>query len=46
MPHVSIKLNPGRSKEQKSRLAEQVVKDVVALANSKEESVSVAIEEV
>ena len=46
MPHVSIKLYPGRSEEQKSRLAEQIVKDVMALANCKEESVSVAIEEI
>jgi 4-oxalocrotonate tautomerase len=46
MPHVSVKLYPGRSEEQKSRLAEQIVKDVMALANCREESVSVAIEEV
>jgi len=46
MPHVSIKLYPGRSEEQKSRLAEQIVQDVMALANCREESVSVAIEEI
>lgn len=46
MPHVSIKLYPGRSEEQKKRLAEQIVKDVVALANCAEKSVSVAIEEI
>lgn len=46
MPHVSIKLYPGRSEEQKNRLTEQIVKDVMSIANCKEESVSVAIEEV
>ena len=46
MPHVIIKLYPGRSEQQKRRLAEQIVKDVVATLASGEESVSVAIEEV
>lgn len=46
MPHVSVKLYPGRSEQVKSRLAEQIVKDVIAIANCGEESVSVAIEEV
>ena len=38
------KLYPGRSEQQKIRLAEQIVKDVVALIKCGEESVSVAIE--
>jgi 4-oxalocrotonate tautomerase len=46
MPHVIVKLYPGRSEQQKKRLAEQIVKDVVATVASGEESVSVAIEEV
>ncbi|HTT40479.1 MAG TPA: tautomerase family protein [Burkholderiales bacterium] len=46
MPHVSVKLYPGRSEQQKTRLAEQIVKDVVAVMKCGEESVSVAIEEV
>jgi len=46
MPHISVKLYPGRSEQQKTRLAEQIVKDVVALAKVGEESVSVAIEEI
>ena len=46
MPHVSIKLYPGRSEEVKNRLAEQIVKDLVTLAKCTEESVSVTIEEV
>jgi len=46
MPHISIKLYPGRSEEDKSRLTEQIVKDIVTFAKCREESVSVAIEEV
>ena len=46
MPHVIVKLYPGRSELQKTRLAEEIAKDVVAIANCKEESVSVAIEEI
>lgn len=46
MPHITVKLYPGRSEEQKIRLAEEIVKDVVAIAKCREESVSVAIEEV
>ena len=46
MPHVTVKLYPGRSEEQKTRLAEQIVKDVVAVLKSDEKSVSVAIEEI
>jgi len=46
MPHVIIKLLPGRSEQQKKRLVEEIVHDVVAIAICAEESVSVAIEEV
>lgn len=46
MPHVIVKLYPGRSEQQKRRLADEIVKNVVAIANCAEESVSVAIEEV
>ena len=46
MPHVIVKLYPGRSEEQKTRLAEEIVKDVVAIAKCEEKSVSVAIEEI
>ena len=46
MPHVIVKLWPGPSEQQKSRLAEQIVKDVVSILGSGEESISVAIEEV
>ncbi len=46
MPHVIVKLWPGKSEEQKIRLAEQITKDVMAVLNYGEESVSVSIEEV
>jgi 4-oxalocrotonate tautomerase len=46
MPHVIVKLYPGRSEQQKIRLAEQMVKDVVTIIKCGEESVSVAIEEI
>ena len=46
MPHVIVKLYPGRSELQKARLAEEIVKDVVAIAKCEEKSVSVAIEEI
>ena len=46
MPHVIVKLYPGRSDEQKLRLAEEIVKDVVAIAKCEERSVSVAFEDI
>ena len=46
MPHVSVKLWPGRSEQTKQRLADAIVKDVVNIIGCGEESVSVAIEEV
>jgi 4-oxalocrotonate tautomerase len=46
MPHVIIKLWPGRSAEQKQLLAEKINRDVVDVLGCGEEAVSVAIEEV
>jgi len=46
MPHVIVKLATGKSEVQKSRLAEAIVKDVMTALNSKEENISVAIEEI
>jgi 4-oxalocrotonate tautomerase len=46
MPHVIVKIHPGRSEEQKTRLAKEIVKDVVEIARCEERVVSVAIEEV
>ena len=46
MPHVVVKLWPGKSDQQKTRLADKIVKDVMDVLNYGEESVSVAFEEV
>jgi len=46
MPHVIVKFYPGRSGAQKKQLAGQIVKSVVEIAECKQKSVSVAIEEV
>jgi 4-oxalocrotonate tautomerase len=46
MPHISVKLVPGKSEEQKTRLAEAIVRDVMNILNSEEEAISVAMEEI
>jgi 4-oxalocrotonate tautomerase len=46
MPHVIVKLYPGRSEEQKQKLTEAIAKDVVEIIKCPEMAVSVALEEV
>ena len=46
MPHVIVKLWPGKSEQQKRRLTEAIVKDVMNVLNYGHESVSVAFQEV
>ncbi len=46
MPHVIVKLWPGKSEQQKARLAEAITKDVMEILHYGDESVSVAMEEV
>ncbi len=46
MPHIIVKLYPGRSEQQKTQLVETIAKDVVAIIRCEEKSVSVAIEEI
>ena len=46
MPHVVVKLWPGKSEQQKVRLAQNIMKDVMDVLHYGEESVSVAFEEV
>ena len=43
MPHVVVKLWPGKSEQQKIRLAKDIAKDVMAILDYGEESVSVAL---
>ena len=46
MPHVIVKLYSGKSEQQKSILAEQITKAVMAGANCAEQSVSVSIQDI
>ena len=46
MPHIIVKLYPGRSEEQKKLLAREIVKSVTEIAVCEKKSVSVAFEEV
>ena len=46
MPHVIVKLWPGKSEQQKTCLAEAITKNVMDILHYGDESVSVAIEEV
>lgn len=46
MPHVIVKMYPGRTEDQKVRLARAITDSVVSIAACPEESVSVSIEEV
>lgn len=46
MPHIIVKLYPGRTEDQKNQLAAKIVKDVVEISGCEEKVVSVAFEEV
>ena len=46
MPHIIVKMYPGRSEQQKARLVDAIVRDVMAIAEVGDDAVSVAIEEV
>ena len=46
MPHVIVKLWPGKSDQQKARLAEAITKNVMDILYYGDQSVSVAMEEV
>lgn len=46
MPHVIIKLWPGKTERQKEQLAEKIVQDVVDVLKCGESSVSLAFEEI
>jgi len=46
MPHVVVKLWPGKSEDQKARLAQKIAQDVMDVFDYGEESVSVGFEEI
>lgn len=46
MPHVIVKLWPGKSEQHKRRLAQAIADDVMRVLDYGDEAVSVAIEEV
>jgi 4-oxalocrotonate tautomerase len=46
MPHVIVKLWPGKSEQQKKKLAAEITEAVMSTLHYGEESVSVGIEEV
>ncbi|MBN2072883.1 MAG: tautomerase family protein [Actinobacteria bacterium] len=46
MPHVIIKLWPGRTEDQKIRLCKEIARSLIEIINVPENSISIAIEEV
>jgi 4-oxalocrotonate tautomerase len=46
MPHVIVKLWPGKSERQKQQLAQRITQDVMDVLRYGDESVSVAFEEI
>lgn len=46
MPHVVVKLWPGKSESQKAQLADAIARNVMDVLGASEASVSVAFEEV
>ena len=46
MPHVSVKMYPGRSEKEKSALAEAIAQDVMDIIGAGRSSISVAIEDI
>ena len=46
MPHVIVKLWPGKSEKQKAKLAERITTSVMEVLDYGDESVSVAFEEI
>ena len=46
MPHVIIKMFPGRTDEQKERITKGITDTITRIAGCEEDSVSIAVEEV
>jgi len=46
MPHVIVKMFPGRTAGQKNKLAQAISESLIEIANCDDKSISVAIEEI
>jgi 4-oxalocrotonate tautomerase len=46
IPHVIVKMQPGRSEQQKVQLTEAIVKDMMTFARVGDEAASVSIAEI
>jgi 4-oxalocrotonate tautomerase len=46
VPHVIVKMYPGRTVEQKNKLAQAIADSIVQIAECEQKTVSVAIEEI
>ncbi|WP_306172570.1 tautomerase family protein [Burkholderia cenocepacia] len=46
MPHIIVKAWPGKTEEQKQRLADAITRDVMTILGYGQESVSVGFEEI
>ena len=46
MPHINVKMYPGCSEEQKNKIAQEITKTIMTIAQKPEAAISVAIEEV
>ena len=46
MPHVIVKLYPGRSAEQKEKLTQEIANALIGALGCSDESISIGIEEV
>lgn len=46
MPHVIVKLWPGRTEDQKNTLSQEIARTLIETINAETDSISVAIEEI
>jgi 4-oxalocrotonate tautomerase len=46
MPHVSIKMYPGRSEDVKRQLTDAIIRDVLSIVQCDEKWISVVVEEI
>ncbi|HEX7511489.1 MAG TPA: 4-oxalocrotonate tautomerase family protein [Chitinivibrionales bacterium] len=46
MPHIIVKLYPGRTEEQKKKLADKITQAVIEAVNVPDDSISIGIEEI